>query len=75
MLPEYSFELIKIDDELKIKFDKPYSDVKVSISLWFEIALNASLDSDDVSIILGICKFDVLKEIGKAIEKKVDELK
>jgi len=74
-LPEYSFELIKIDDELNIKFDKPYSDVKVSISLWFEIAPNVSLDSEDISTILGICKFDILKKVDKAIEKKVDELK
>lgn len=72
---EYSFELIKIDDELKITFDKPYSDVKVSISLWFEIAPNVSLDHEDISTILGICKFDVLKAIGKAIEKKENELK
>lgn len=33
------------------------------------------LDDEDISTVLGICKFDVLKAIGKAIEKKVDELK
>ena len=67
--------LAEFRDKLNIPFGKPYSDVKVAMVLDIMIDSETVMDDEDISAVLGICKFDIMKFVGQLIEKKAGKLK